>query len=227
MYSYVWFDLGYTLVYRERERAYKTYLEHLGVLVSLEELKEAYHLADKFFMREKPGHLGQEPDTYMDEYLKIVNQHIHLKKTISYSDLKAFYRENPVEDGWKLYPWVITTLEALKKRGIRVGIISNWDRSGPKVLEAVGIKNYFDTIVFSYAEQIEKPDKRIFEIALERAGIHNKDCLYIGDNYYDDILGCRQVHMDGALLNVYGKLGMEELDMPTYTGIDKVVESLL
>ncbi len=227
MYSYVWFDLGYTLVYREREKAYKAYLENLGISISLEKLEEAYHLADKFFMREKPGQLGKHPIHFMDEYLAIVNQYIRLQKPVSYLDLKNYYKENPMEANWKIYPWVMDTLETLQERGIRLGIISNWDSSGPDVLKSVGIINYFDTVVFSYTEQIEKPDQRIFEIALEKAGVDPKDCLYVGDNYYDDMVGCRKVHMDGALINIYGTLGMEELELPTYKGIDKVVASLL
>ncbi len=63
--SYIWFDLGYTLVYQEREKEYQQFWLEQGIELSLEDIEEAYHLTDKLFMREYPGALGKQIHTYM------------------------------------------------------------------------------------------------------------------------------------------------------------------
>ena len=56
-----------------------------------------------------------------------------------------------------------------------------------------------------------KPDPRIFEIALQQAGAAAQDCIYIGDNYYDDAIGSRKVGMPALIINRFGNLGVEEI----------------
>ena len=56
-----------------------------------------------------------------------------------------------------------------------------------------------------------KPDPRIFDIALQKAAVSARDCIYIGDNYYDDALGSRRVGMPAMIINRFGKLGVEEI----------------
>ncbi|MEE8415416.1 MAG: hypothetical protein V3S05_04015 [Desulfobacterales bacterium] len=56
--SYVWFDIGYTLLYMQREITYQQVLKEYGAEVSLEKLEKYFHLTDKLFMREYPGVSG-------------------------------------------------------------------------------------------------------------------------------------------------------------------------
>ena len=51
-----------------------------------------------------------------------------------------------------------------------------------------------------------------FEIALDRAGVSADQCVYVGDNYYDDAIGSRAVGMQALIINRFGKLGVEEID---------------
>ena len=53
--SYIWFDIGYTLLYMQREITYQQVLKEYGAEVSLEKLEKYFHLTDKLFMREYQG----------------------------------------------------------------------------------------------------------------------------------------------------------------------------
>ena len=93
-----------------------------------------------------------------------------------------------------------------------MGIISNWDWTARDILTAAGLIDYFDPIVISAEVDCNKPESRIFELALEKAGIPAHQCLYIGDNYYDDAIGSRKVGMNPLIINRFGNLGVEEIE---------------
>ena len=78
-------------------------------------------------------------------------------------------------------------------------------------MTAGGLIEFFDHLVISCEVDCTKPDKRIFEIALQQAGVSARDCIYIGDNYYDDVLGSRKVGMNALVINRFGRLGVEEI----------------
>lgn len=92
-------------------------------------------------------------------------------------------------------------LRVLRGRGIATGLVSNWDTSCRSVLEQTGLAPYLDPIVVSSEVGVEKPDRRIFEKALELSGDSPEHCLYVGDNYYDDGVGASQVGMEFCILN--------------------------
>jgi putative hydrolase of the HAD superfamily len=70
-----------------------------------------------------------------------------------------------------------------------------------------------------------KPDQRLFDIALPKAAVSAGDCIYIGDNYYDDAIGSRQVGMPAMIINRFGKLGVEEIrDCPVIGHLSDLFE---
>src|SRR5919197_81667 len=96
-------------------------------------------------------------------------------------------------DVWRVFPDVMDILQALKGRGLITGVISNWDiRLGP-LLEGLGLRPYFDHVVLSAVVGWEKPHPRIFESALQLAGVPPARVLHVGDNYQQDVVGARQV----------------------------------
>jgi len=69
-----------------------------------------------------------------------------------------------------------------------LGIIANQNPGTEKRMEAFGIRHYFDLIISSAEEGVAKPDRRIFEIALERAGCRPEEAWMVGDRLDNDIL---------------------------------------
>ena len=89
--------------------------------------------------------------------------------------------------GYMLCDDTLPTLARLRADGYRLGIISNWEAWLPNLLDATGIALYFDTIVISGLCEIEKPDPRIFQLALEEGGYQPEDVVYVGDRPAHDV----------------------------------------
>lgn len=91
------------------------------------------------------------------------------------------------------------TLCALKSKGVRLGVVSNRSRPFLDVLEKHEIGAFFDLTLAAGEIDTWKPDPRIFVYAAERLGVKPEDALYVGDNYYADILGAQQAGMPAVL----------------------------
>ncbi|MFC4101548.1 HAD family hydrolase [Paenibacillus xanthanilyticus] len=219
---YIWFDLGYTLVYQDREKVYRDYLLAQGIDIPLARIEEAYHLADKKFMRQYPGALGQEWDSFFPWYLGMLNYSLGVRFPLAEQAAALKAGERRQGPRWRAYPFAPGVLQWLKERSYGIGLISNWDQSARTVLNETGLARYLDHVVISSEVQVSKPDERIFRLAAEIAGARPEQCLYVGDNYYDDVVGSARAGMAACLVNRFGLLGIEEL--PAVTRIDSVAE---
>jgi putative hydrolase of the HAD superfamily len=82
---------------------------------------------------------------------------------------------------WALYPDVVPVLEALHGQ-YRLGVVSNFDRRLYPVLEDLGVRGYFETIVISSELGVDKPDGRIFAAALTALGVTAGETVHAGDD---------------------------------------------
>jgi len=103
--------------------------------------------------------------------------------------------------GYKPYRDVIETLDALKRDGIKMGIVSNSDSRMHDVLRHLRISKYMDVIVLSEEESVEKPSPILWQIACERAGVAiSRDVLHVGDELVADFRGAKDAGLDAILL---------------------------
>jgi putative hydrolase of the HAD superfamily len=107
----------------------------------------------------------------------------------------------PESTVFTLYDDTLACLDALKAAGVRMAVVSNWDNSLHRTLRMFGLTDYFEHVVASLEEGVEKPEPRIFQIALERAGVAPGDALHVGDNPVDDWQGARNVGMRALLID--------------------------
>ncbi len=92
-----------------------------------------------------------------------------------------------------------------KLRGqYRLGIISNADGRIREVLGRAGLAQYFDHITDSGVVGHEKPDRRIFEAALEGMGARAAESVYVGDIYAIDYAGATAAGMKALLIDPAG-----------------------
>ncbi len=89
-------------------------------------------------------------------------------------------------------------LAALRRAGLQLGVISNWDPRLPDLLEDLGLAGYFDVVVYSSAAGVEKPDRRIFLQALTRLRVSPGAALHVGDSRLEDAEGAMAAGL-GAL----------------------------
>ena len=90
-------------------------------------------------------------------------------------------------EGYELYPDTRVTLDRLRRRGYRLGVISNWEAWLPRLLTALEITDAFDHVVLSGTCGFEKPDGRIFDEALRVSGCRPADVVYVGDRPAHDV----------------------------------------
>jgi len=96
---------------------------------------------------------------------------------------------------------VYPTLKTLGQAGYTLGLVSNRSQPFQEEIDQLGLAGYFQ---FSFtAGEVDswKPDRKIFLHALERAETAPEKAAYIGDNYYADILGARQVGIHPILID--------------------------
>lgn len=99
---------------------------------------------------------------------------------------------------WNAAAWGVPTegikdfLEYLKNKGIRTGVISNIAYASSVVAERINRllpENAFEFIITSSNFMFRKPNKRIFDLALEKAELQPDEVWYIGDQYECDVKG--------------------------------------
>ena len=97
------------------------------------------------------------------------------------------------------FPNLIPTLEKLKSRDIRLGMITN-GRGQFQLdnIKGLGIEKYFDTILISEWEGIKKPDPEIFKRALKQLDVSAHQSIFVGDHPINDVKAAQSVGMKGV-----------------------------
>lgn len=84
-------------------------------------------------------------------------------------------------------------LKILCEKGYRIVVIANQSTGTEKRLESYGLMKYIQLVVASAEEGVTKPDKRIFDIALKRAGCSPSEAVMIGDRVDNDIIPAKEM----------------------------------
>jgi putative hydrolase of the HAD superfamily len=100
-----------------------------------------------------------------------------------------------------LFDDVEPTLDRLAAKGVQLGIVSNFSSNLENVLHQLGIHRYFSFIVVSAIVNLEKPDPKIFDLALRTGNCVREDFVYIGDSIFHDIDGAHTAGLDAILLD--------------------------
>jgi putative hydrolase of the HAD superfamily len=129
------------------------------------------------------GHIDRE--VFISRVL-VLDDHGHGKKKaelyaslVEEFDLPAALAADLLDHFWGRYnafcrpfPDVVSTLSELGRRGMRLGIVTNGThRVQHGAISALGILSYFEMVLISEVEGVGKPDRRIFDKALERLGV--------------------------------------------------------
>jgi len=113
---------------------------------------------------------------------------------------------NEWEEGWRLrlFDDAIPALIMLIEAGFHLGVVTNWDRTFDSLMERMDLTDLFDVFVVSCQEGVAKPDPRIFQLALERAGTTGDKAWFIGDQLDIDIHPAKKLGMKTVLVDYYG-----------------------
>jgi putative hydrolase of the HAD superfamily len=102
----------------------------------------------------------------------------------------------------ELFPYTIEILSYLKNKGYRLHLITNgFEEVQYHKLEHSNMQPFFDVVITSEASNSLKPNKEIFEYALEKTGALVHESIMIGDNQDADIQGGINAGMDTIFVN--------------------------
>jgi putative hydrolase of the HAD superfamily len=101
---------------------------------------------------------------------------------------------------WHIFEDVTPTLETLKARGVRLGVISNWDERLRPLLRDLQLADYFDVVVVSCEVGASKPGPGIFAAALQKLAVPPHTILHVGDSLEMDVQGAQAVGLDALWL---------------------------
>ena len=99
---------------------------------------------------------------------------------------------------------VIPTLVNLRQAGYRLGLVSNRSEPLDEIVESLGLMDRFDLILAAGEVGWYKPDPRLLQFAADRLGVEPGETLYLGDNYYADVVGASAAGMTPVLLDPRG-----------------------
>lgn len=101
-------------------------------------------------------------------------------------------------------------LKELKRNGFRMAAVTNGVRFvQERRSKKLGLERFFEFVLTSEEVGVEKPDPRIFWIALERMGLKKEDALYVGDDPASDLEGARNAGIDFVLFSPSGDVSRE------------------
>ncbi|HEY9670289.1 MAG TPA: HAD-IA family hydrolase [Waterburya sp.] len=177
---------------------YGAIAQEFGVNVPPDRLNKAFFHA--FAAAEPPVFPGVNPDEIPQcefEWWRVIAQRTFQKAGVlnqfpDFDDFfDALYTYFATAEPWFIYPDVLCALEAWRRIGIQLGIVSNFDSRLDLVLESLQLKEFFSSITISTQVGFAKPDPQIFTLALQKHHCDAKDAWHIGDNWKQDYQGAK------------------------------------
>lgn len=142
--------------------------------------------------------------------LKKVGRKKGIKLQMEQWEHLAWLWYEPLSKVARTEPETAETLTALKKLGLKLGIVSNTFVSGEsldKHLNQLGILDFFPVRVYSYEFTFRKPNTQIFKVAADRIGETVENILYVGDRIDKDIKPAKKTGMKAVLKSAYTNAG--------------------
>ncbi len=202
----IFFDLGGTLIDTtvSRERVWANVLRGHGHEVADGAIGMALREADRGLDNRFAAIQGSDEGPFWLDYDRMVLARlgIHLSAEKVVKDLSESMGKMIMDEGnWKDFDDARPLLERLGDTDIKVGLISNATELARKVLRRLELEKYFDPIIISSEVGHRKPEREIFETALDDSGVAASRAIYIGDKPAVDIVGATSAGMNGILID--------------------------
>ncbi|KAM7505280.1 hypothetical protein LguiB_004184 [Lonicera macranthoides] len=113
---------------------------------------------------------------------------------------EELYNYYTTEKAWHLCdPNAEKVFESLRKAGVKIAIVSNFDTRLRPLLRALNCDHWFDAVAVSAEVAAEKPNPTIFLKACDLLGVKPEDAVHVGDDRRNDIWGARDAGCDAWL----------------------------
>lgn len=225
MIETVSFDAGGVLVNPNWNRVSAALKDH-GVTIDARALERAEPAAKKRFDRAPTIEATDDAQRgwlYFNYVLEGVGIAPSPATDAALNALQVYHTENNLWES--VASGAREALEAIRARAVATIIVSNANGRLHALLDRLDLTRYFDVIVDSAVEQVEKPDPRLFQIAMRRAGATPERTLHVGDLYHVDVAGARAAGMQPLLVDVADLYG--DADCPRVRSVADLPAFLL
>lgn len=206
----VFFDVGNTLLfpYPSVSHVCEEILRRAGHVRDLDAIESVMPLVDQYYedrYRDDDAFWTSEEETsgvWVGMY-SLLCRRLGIEERAEELAM-AVYDAFGSPERWRAWDDVRPAFERLRDRGVRVGVISNWDRRLPGLLDGLGLTDIVEVVVSSADVGLRKPDPRIFELACGRLGVEAARSAHVGDHLYADVLGARTAGLAPILIDRRG-----------------------
>ena len=208
-YTAILFDMGYTLIEFEppQEIIVQEALQAAGAARSVDEIEAAVAVVFGEYYQDAATATFPATEEYDNETQSKLARGIlaHLGLWTDEKSLQTYtevLESRFIQPGViRPYPEVVEVVEALRRQGYRLGIVSNWSWNLRQRVAQVALDGYFEIVWASAYAGCNKPHPDIFYQALAQMGVAPDRALYVGDNYRHDVVGARNAGLEAVLLD--------------------------
>jgi len=198
----IFFDFGETLatLAPSKEELFIQAARSVGLQLKLEAVCRAYQIVD-FHYKYSSVHIHDREDFY-ENYNQQLAEALGISSHVSRLG-PALVKEFAKNKHWKLFDGVPQALRRLREQGLLLALVANWDSNLPTLIEQLGIRQEFSSVVSSQAAGVEKPDPAIFLLAAAEFSLSPKTnrILYVGNEYRADVMGARAAGLIPVLID--------------------------
>jgi putative hydrolase of the HAD superfamily len=134
------------------------------------------------------------------------------------------FQEYAKGDYWRLYPEVLQTLTGLRSIGIRLVVLSNWDRRLLRTLKDLRLDGFFEKIYISTLIGYAKPNPGAFQYVVDDLKVPRQEILHVGDTLEEDILGAQQANIRAVCIDRRKKSGSIPAQIPIISNLAELLE---
>ncbi|XP_067417635.1 haloacid dehalogenase-like hydrolase domain-containing protein 3 [Emydura macquarii macquarii] len=189
-----------------------------GVRVQPEALNNSFHQAYKAQSTLFPNYGLSKGLSSKQWWVDVVKQAFRLsglhEDRVLDPIAESLYQEFCSAQNWELLPDARETLRQCHQLGIRMAVVSNFDRRLEKILSHCNLRHHFEFVLTSEEAGFAKPDQRIFRKALHISGVAPEQAAHVGDSYVKDYRAARAVGMHSFLLTRAGHANNWETEVP-------------
>jgi len=186
-YKVVFFDLFFTLVnpiYQDDE------LENEYTILGIE--KDVWEKASEALYHERGIGMVKEPYEMIRQIAHSINPEIPHETLLLVTEARVKRFKKCLKN---VDEKVLRTIRAIKASHKKIGLISNADIIDTQGWEDSPLSEFFDVVIFSCNVGCVKPDRKIYELALEQMNEEPRYCLYVGDGGNNELVTAKEMGM--------------------------------
>jgi putative hydrolase of the HAD superfamily len=218
----VLFDAGNTLIHMPRSAGeiLQDLCAEIGLSIPIEDARRAYMESERYYVDHYLGYAGDQGAFWLSYHGAALS---YLGVDDPRGEKAAFLSHGFGQPGvWQAYPEAARVCEQLRARGLKLGVVSNGPVTVRDLLAHAKLLPFFDVVIASQAVGVEKPDPRIFRVALEAMDVRAGEALFVGDLYEVDVLGARSAGLKAAMID-RDRAGQDPRDCPVLRSLDEVI----